>query len=79
VEQTPVPCLDCRRLVTGSKSRARRIGDKCWRKRRRAARQAASLVAQPGMSGQGARPGLSQSGPDLFDIAATDAEEVDPS
>ncbi|MFD2763941.1 DUF6011 domain-containing protein [Micromonospora eburnea] len=32
---TPVRCRLCGRLCTSPTSRARRIGDKCWRKLRR--------------------------------------------
>ncbi|MEU0081398.1 DUF6011 domain-containing protein [Micromonospora tulbaghiae] len=68
-EQPLVLCLDCNRKCKTPVSRARRIGAKCWRKRRALARAQAAPVALPGLAGRGGRAG--QPGPDLLD--ATDS------
>lgn len=67
-DQPVVLCLDCERPVTNPKARARRIGSKCWRERRRAARQMAPTVL-PGMS---SRCG-GQSGPGLLTANESEA------
>ncbi|SCL43210.1 hypothetical protein GA0074692_6766 [Micromonospora pallida] len=62
-EQHPVTCIDCGRPVRTPASRARRIGEGCWRERKAAARAAAAEAASatlPGMSGRGGRPGAGQ-------------------
>lgn len=62
--QPIVRCLDCDRPCTTPVSRARRIGAKCWRERRRQARAQAVPVALPGLTGRHGRDG--QTGPDLL-------------
>lgn len=63
-ESPAVLCLDCATPVRTAVSRARRIGEGCWRKRRRKARELAAPVALPGLAGRG---GPGQTGPDLLD------------
>ncbi|WP_030488174.1 DUF6011 domain-containing protein [Micromonospora chokoriensis] len=62
-EQPEVPCLACKRPLRTPKSRARRYGEGCWRKRRRAARAAAAPVTLPGLGRAGSR---GQAGPHLL-------------
>lgn len=63
-DQPIVLCLDCDRPCTTPESRARRIGVKCWRKRRRQARAQAAPVPLPGLSGRRGQDG--QPGPNLL-------------
>ncbi|MCT2276339.1 DUF6011 domain-containing protein [Micromonospora chalcea] len=72
--QKKVPCLDCGRPCTSAVSRARRRGDKCWRRHRREVRAAAVPVPLPSMP----RRAGEQTGPDLFDDRDQAAAEADP-
>ncbi|MFG3709189.1 hypothetical protein ACGF7U_31285 [Micromonospora sp. NPDC047670] len=73
---TEVLCLDCKTPVKTAVSRARRIGEGCWRKRRAAARAQRALVALPGLGPRAA----AQTGPGLLDDvdAAEDLSEDGP-
>lgn len=49
-ELPPVLCLDCERPVTNPAARARRVGSKCWRRRRAEARLRLTTVVLPDLT-----------------------------
>ncbi|PZG05796.1 hypothetical protein C1I95_32455 [Micromonospora craterilacus] len=64
-EPTEVLCLHCDTPVMTAVSRARRVGEGCWRKARAEARARSAPVPLPGLAGHGDRAGLD--GPSLLD------------
>jgi hypothetical protein len=67
-DEQPVLCMDCHRRLRTPGSRARRLGPKCLRDRRREAAVQLALLALPG-------GGRTQTGPDL--LTNEDVEEVE--
>ncbi|QOC89855.1 DUF6011 domain-containing protein [Micromonospora craniellae] len=67
---TEVRCLDCDRKLKTSVSRARHIGEGCWRKRQAEARARSALVPLPGFTRHGDLAGLD--GPSLLDQLTED-------
>ncbi|PZG15070.1 hypothetical protein C1I95_20395 [Micromonospora craterilacus] len=72
-EPTEVRCRKCARKLRTPVSRARRLGEGCWRVLRAEARARSAPVPLPGLTGHGDRAGLD--GPSLLDQLPEDGTD----